>query len=670
MDHTDKYDDDAIDAMPDGSGHPYFFKGDGKANFSDVSNAWGTGGMNGYFNGASYADLDNDGNVDMVINCINQPALILKNKAQKKNQLTISFKGDAPNTGGIGAKAYLFTKDKLQYQQLMMTRGFQSSCEGRLHFGLDSVATVDSVLIVWPDQRYQVLKNLPANTPLTVNAKDAAGHFDHSAFFRAAPSYLADITSTIYCDWKHKEDDFFDHNVQYLIPHSESTRGPKIAVGDVNNDGLDDIYTCGAMGQPKSLMIQRSSGVFSAADTSVFNDDLPYEDVDAVFFDADGDKDLDLYIASGGNEYVGNSPYLLDRLYLNDGKGHFTRTTGALPNLFINKSCISVADVDKDGDADIFCGVLADSRAYGIPVTSYLMLNDGKGKFTVAPREQIDLKSIGMITAAAFTDVNGDAQPDLVVAGEWMPITIFINKNGKFEKQVIANSTGLWQSVYVDDVNGDGHSDIVAGNWGLNNKFTSGKDGPLRLYVADFDNNGHIDQLMSYTSNHIEYPFLAKDEVERPLPLLRKHYLLYADYAGVPMKDVFYGWIDTLKPLMAERLANSICLGDGNGHFAMENLPEGLQLAPIMAVQKLNKDLYLCAGNFFDIIPYEGRYDAQPLAIFRMEESKKPAYVHQPDLLSVKGQMRDAKWIRMGSRGNVLAVARNKDGLLFYQVKQ
>jgi hypothetical protein len=669
MDRTDKYDQEAIDAMPDGSSHPYLFKGDGNIGFRDVSKDWGTSAMKGYYTGASYTDLNNDGNLDLVINAIDKPAVILKNKAPKKNHLSVSFKGDGSNTGGIGAKTYLFNKGKMQYQQLMLTRGFQSGCEQRLHFGLDSATVVDSVLVVWPSQQYQVLKNVAANTPLIVYAKDAAGKFDHNSFFGSAEPVLKDITSEIRCDWKHRENQFFDHNIQYLIPHAQSTRGPKIAVADVNSDGLDDMYACGAAGQAGCLMLQKSDGGFSVTDTAVFNADADFEDVDANFFDADKDGDADLYVSSGGNEQSGNAPYLPDRLYLNDGKGHFTKAVGAIPDIFVNKSCAAFADIDKDGDTDIFAGVLADSKAYGVPQTSFLLINNGKGIFSPAPADIISLNELGMVTAAQFADLNRDGMPDLVVAGEWMPLTIFINSKGKFVRSVIANSTGLWQSLLADDVNGDGNLDILGGNWGLNNKFHSGKNGPLRMYVSDFDNNGRVDQLLSYTLNGIEYPFLAKDEVERPMPLLKKHYLKYTDYAGVAMKDVFYGWIDTVKPVMAERLANALCLGDGKGNFSVSNLPADLQLAPVMTFQKLkqgNNNIYLAGGNFFDVIPYEGRYDAQPLALFSIR-SNTPQYIHQPGLLAVKGQVRDAKWMRIAGKGDVLVVARNKEGLLFYQ---
>ncbi len=600
---SDKYDDMALEKMPDGSSHPFLYKGDGKLSFKDVSDDWGTGHMKGYYNGAAYADLNNDGKLDLVINCLNAPAIILKNDAPKKNYVSIAFKGNDLNTFGVGCKAYIFQHGKLQYEQLMLTRGFQSSSDTRLHFGLDSSSVIDSILVVWPNQKFQLVKNVQANKQLTFYQKDASGVFDYPSFFKPAPVYFKNVSDSIPVNWKHKEDNFDDFNVQYLIPHEESTRGPKVAVADVNGDGLDDFYACGAKGQPGALMIQQKNGSFITADTAVFNMDAGCEDVDATFFDANGDGYPDLYVVSGGNEYTGNSNYLLDRLYFNDGKGNFKKAINSLPEIFQNKSCVTAADVDHDGDMDLFVGNLADAHAYGIPQTSLLLINDGKGNFTIANENTIALSNIGMVTSAAFADINNDGWKDLIVTGEWMPMTIFINNHGKFEKTIVPNSTGLWQTVYLDDVNGDGHVDIMAGNWGCNNKFWSGKDGPLRLYVGVYDGSGHENQLMSYTSNGIEYPFLAKDEVERPLPLLKKHYLLYAEYAGVPMKDVFYGWIDTVKPIMAERLASAVFYGDGKGNFTINDLPATLQLAPVFSFQKIANNpfhrKYLCSGRKF-----------------------------------------------------------------------
>ncbi|HEX6848846.1 MAG TPA: CRTAC1 family protein, partial [Chitinophagaceae bacterium] len=290
---TNKYDDKVIDSMPDGSTHPFLFKGNGDQPFSDVSKDWGFDQLKGYYNGAAYADLDNDGDLDLVINCINSKALVFKNNAEnaiapqaKKNSLTISFKGDRLNRFGIGTKAYLFNNDKIQYQQLMLTRGFQSSVDTKLHFGLDSLNVVNSILIVWPDQRFEVLKNIPANKPLIVHQKNSSGTFDLTAFFKPKEEELT--IANIAVPWRHQENHFLDYNVQYLIPHAESTRGPKIAVADVNGDGLDDLYACGAKNQPGSLLIQQRNGSFIKSDTTVFNADAICEDVDALFFDANG----------------------------------------------------------------------------------------------------------------------------------------------------------------------------------------------------------------------------------------------------------------------------------------------------------------------------------------------------------------------------------------------
>jgi len=671
---SDKLDDEALEKMPDGSSHPYLFKGDGKLSFEDVSEAWGTGNKKGYFNGASYADLDNDGNLDLVINCINEKALILKNNAPKKSYISINFKGDGLNTNGIGCKAYVFQKEKLQYQELMLTRGFESSSDTRLHFGLNASAVIDSILVIWPNQRFQVLKDVSGNKQITFQQKDASGVFNDNLYFKSIPDLYTNVNSDISVNWQHKEDVFTDFNVQYLIPHEESTRGPKIAVADVNGDGLDDFYACGAKGQPGALMIQQSSGNFVLSDTAVFNADAACEDVDAAFFDANGDGHPDLYVVSGGNEYSGNDKALLDRLYLNDLHGHFIKSTNSLPAITQNKSCVAAADIDGDGDIDIFTGNLANATAYGVPQTSFLLINNGKGQFSIADKNTISLSNIGMVTTASFADIDNNGWKDLIVAGEWMPMTLFINNKGKFKKTSIPNSTGLWQNIFIDDVNSDGHPDILAGNWGWNNKFWSGKNGPARLYVSDYDKNGQTDQLLSYTLKGKEYPFLAKDEVERPLPLLKKHYLLYSEYAGVPMKDVFYGWIDTIKPLICERLGSSVCYGDGKGNFTMKELPAPLQLSPIFSFQKVSKpssgeNMYISGGNFFDVIPYEGRYDAQPLALFSTAKNNTVNYLPQSNFAELKEQVRDLKWLKTAKQGDVLVVAGNNSSLLFYKTK-
>lgn len=668
---SEKYDAMALEKMPDGASHPFLFKGKGGDDFDDMSAAWGLDRLKGYYTGSSYADLDNDGTLDLVINAINAPAVVLRNNSAKKNFISLSFTGDNMNQFGVGAKAYLFNKGKLQYQQLMLTRGFQSSTDARLHFGLDSASVVDSIVVVWPDASYQTLKKVTSNKQYTIDKQNAKGSFDYEAYFPAQAPYFIHQTNNIGIQWQHKENEFVDFNVQYLIPHAQSTRGPKIAVGDVNADGLDDFYACGAKGQAGALFVQQKNGQFKSTNSEVFEADALCEDVDAVFFDANGDNQLDLYVVSGGNEYFGDNPYLLDRLYINRGGAQFVKAAGTLPLIYNNKSYVSVADVDQDGDQDLFVGVLADARAFGVPQTSYLLLNDGSGKFTIASKNLIDLTSMGVVTSGRFADLNKDGWQDLLVAGEWMPLIVYMNNKGSYTKSITPFSTGLWQTVHTDDINGDGHLDLLAGNWGWNNKFWSGKNGPLRMYVADFDNNGKTEQLVSYTVQGVEYPFLAQDEVERPLPLLKKHYLHYAEYAGVPMKDVFYGWVDNVTPITAERLGSVVGYGDGAGNFEIQNLPRGLQLSPIFSFQRVDarpgkEPIYMAGGNFFDVIPYEGRYDAQALALFTVGKEKKIHVQPQNQLAAINGQVRDLKWLRTAA-GNVLVVVRNNEPLLFFK---
>src|SRR6188768_208055 len=671
LDATDKYDDETIAAMPDGSSHPFLFKGDGNMSFKDVSNDWGTQKLKGCSNGAAYADLDNDGNLDLIINCLDAPALILKNNSSKKNFISVSFQGGGLNTMGVGCKAYLFTGAKsdsprMQYQQLMAVRGFMSSSTYQLHFGLDTISNVDSLLIVWPDQKYQVIKNPTINKNLVVNKSDAQSGFIYNNFFPNKKEATQDITAQVNCNWSHKENDFLDYNVQYLIPHGLSTRGPKLAVADVNKDGLDDFYACGAKFQPGVLMIQQKNGTFKESDTALFSEFAISEDVDAVFFDANGDSFPDLFVLTGGNEIPANELALLDRLYINDGTGHFTKSANPMSVVFENKSCVSVADIDNDGDQDIFIGNLASPAKYGMPTTSYLYINDGKAHFTKAGDNVIPLHLLGMVTAAAFTDVDNDGWKDLVVSGEWMPVKVFKNNKGKFSPLDIPASTGLWQSIYTTDVNGDGFADILAGNWGCNNKFWSGKNGPLKLYVKDFDNNGSTEQILAYTINGKEYPFLAKDELERALPVLKKYYLKYSEVAGKTVQYVFYDLFKDYTELKAEVLASSCFINDGKGNFKRMDLPQELQLAPIFSFTPFDNKTnnYLAAGNFYNVIPYEGRYDALQPTFFSYNKNQG-ALQYDSELASITGQARDAKWINYAGGRKILIIARNNQPLVF-----
>jgi hypothetical protein len=666
---TDEYDDEAIEGMPDGSSHPFLYKGDGRMNFTDVSDNWGTKDMKGYYTGASYADFNNDGNLDLVINPINSPAVIMKNNAPPKLVLKIVLTGDSLNRFGVGAKVWIFRKGKVQYQQLHLTRGFQSSVEPILHFGLNDDKFTDSILVVWPDQTFQKIKNVPAIGMLEIKKGQAANKFSYTNEFPPAKPLLSNITDKIGLTWTHKENDFLDYNKQYLIPHQLSTRGPKLAVADVNKDGLDDFYVCGATGQPGQLMIQSSNGSFNSADTAGFNKAVGNEEVDALFFDANKDGWPDLYVVSGGNQFNDGNPLLSDNLYINNGKGGFTLSNASLPLILKNKSTVSAADYDKDGDDDLFIGGLADATKYGIPQTSYLLQNDGTGKFVAAPTSVIKLDSIGMVTSSVFTDINNDGWPDIIVAGEWMPLKIFINKNGKFTTADSPASTGLWQSLYATDINGDGFIDLLAGNWGHNTKLYAGKNGPLKLYVKDFDGNGSVEQIMAYTVNKEEFTFLAKDELERSLPVLKKSYLKYSEVAGKTVQYMFYNLFKDYRESKAEVLTSSCFLNDGKGAFTRIDLPQEMQISPLYAFVNINVNgitNWLGAGNFYGTVPYEGRYDGMLATSFSFSPSKNSFYpgVNIP---SIDNEVRDFKWLQVAGGKKILIVAGCNTGLQFYE---
>ena len=663
IDKTNQFDNEAIDNMPDGSSHPYFYKGDGEINFADVSKAWGTASMKGYYNGAAYADLDNDGNLDMVINCINAPAVILKNNAPHKNTLDISFRGNDMNTHGIGVKVWLYAKGRMQYQQLMPTRGFQSSSDYRMHFGLDEIRNIDSMLVVWPNQKYQLLKTVPVYGKTEISQQNAGGVFDYNSFFPPKPSAFESINNQINWSWTHTENEFLDYNKQYLIPHMQSTRGPKIAVADVNKDGLDDMFICGAAGFPGQLMIQTANGTFKSTDTAVFARTAASEEVDALFFDANNDGYPDLYVVSGGNQQDNGNPILTDHLYMNDGKGHFLYADNAIPQILKNKSCVSSADIDKDGDADLFVGGLADAKQFGVAQPSYLLLNDGKGIFKLADASVIKADNLGIVTSSAFADVNKDGWDDLVVAGEWMPVKIFLNNKGRFTASDIASSTGLWQTILTADVNADGYADILAGNWGHNTKLFAGKNGPLKLYVKDFDKNGSVEQVMCYTVDGKEYTFLAKDELERPLPVLKKAYLKYSDVAGKTVDYMFYDLFKDYLSLKAETLSSCCFINDGKGNFIRTDLPASCQFAPVFSFVTVSGSLnneFVAAGNFYGTIPYEGRYDALLPTLFSYNKDNKK-FVSGAIIPEAEGETRDMKWVKSAGGKQVLVVARNSN---------
>ena len=632
-----------------------------------------------FSNGAAYGDLDGDGDLDLVVNNENMEAFVYRNMASEKlhrHYLKIRLNGISPNTFGLGARVVVFCKGNQQVLEQEPTRGFQSSVDPVLNIGLDSMAVVDSLFIRWSGGKSQLIKNIKADTLITLNQLDARIDWQPDTR-KERPLYENVANTLVKGNIRHRENEFIDFNTEKLIPKMLSTEGPKIAVGDVNGDGLEDFYMGGAFGDTAKLFIQQKDGHFIQKPQDAFVKDKYFENVGAAFFDADGDGDLDLVVVTGGNQAAPGSPYLYPRLYLNDGKGNFTRAKTGWPAIPVNASCVRVCDFNGDGLPDLFIGARNIPGSYGAIPSSLLLQNNGHGNFsevtkTIAP----DLLNLGMVTDAQWADVDGDGIKELIVVGDWMPVTILKYINGKLQKtKEIENSSGWWNCLTVSDINGDGRPDLIAGNWGLNSRIKADPHHPARLYVGNFANNGKIECIpVYYKTDGKAYPYLLKGELESELPQIKKKFLKFRDYAGKGIEDIFSA--EELKQasvLKVTQTQTCLFINDGHGNFTMEPLGYRAQFAPVFGIlsQDLNgdgiKDLFL-TGNFFGVKPQTGRFDANYGTTFLGDAQHGFTYLQPKESgLFIRGEARDVAAIKMKNGGESILVAINNDKLCLFR---
>ena len=571
--------------------------------FEDVSSFWGIKEKT-FSNGAAYADLDNDGDLDLVINNINDEALVYKNNS-KNNFIRLSLKSKK-NNPIQGAKVYLKEGDNSQFIEIQGVRGMYSTSESIAHFGIGNKNKIDELSIVWPNKRKTVLKNVAANQELIIYLEESKK--SKETILSKNKKIFTEVAKGKKIKYKHKENDFDDFEKQVLLPHKLSQFGPSLAVADVNNDGLEDVFVGAAVGFLPKLFIQTRKGEFIPKVNEAFKADILKEDLDALFFDIDNDGDQDLYVVSGGNEYVKGSDNYKDRLYINDGKGNFTKKNNLLDNNPISGSVVVASDFDNDGDLDIFIGGRLTPHKYPVPSDSKLLENVEGNLVDVTNKYAPELNNLGMVTDAIWTDYDNDGDEDLMLTGEWMPLTLFKNNKGKFKKEKIKgleDSEGWWFSIEEGDFDNDGDMDYIAGNLGLNYKYKTSEKAPFDMYYEDFDGNGTDDIVLGYYNYGKHYPLRGFSCSSQQVPSLKKEIKKYDIFASMEIKDIY----DTKKLRKAlyyktKTFASSFVENLGDKGFKVSALPERAQFSNVndILVRDFNFDGnldVLLVGNLF-----------------------------------------------------------------------
>jgi hypothetical protein len=632
-----------------------------------------------FSNGAAYADLDGDGDLDLVINNENMDAFVYRNMTSEKlhrHFLKINLDGDSLNTFGLGSRLQLYAGGTVQTLEQMPSRGFQSSVDPVLNFGIGETDHIDSLTIQWPGGHYAVMKNVPVDTMITLHRKDALSVISREP--PLIPTLYNNITAGIIKgNIHHTENEYSDFNREKLIPKMISTEGPKLAVGDVNGDGREDFFMGNAFADTAKLFIQQPDGHFLQKPQPAFEKDRYFESIGAVFMDVDGDGDQDLVVCSGGNQAFPGSSNLMVRLYLNDGKGNFTRGSKGWPEVDLNASCVKALDFDGDGLTDLFIGARVIPGHYGLKPASVLLKNQGHGVFTDVTRSTApQLLDLGMVTDAGWADIDGDGKPELILVGDWMPVTIMRYENGKFQKSAeLPNSSGWWNSLTVADVNQDGFPDLVAGNFGLNSRIRADTLHPAQLITADFNKNGQTECIpVYYKTDGKAYPYWLKGEMEKEIPQLKKKFLQFKSYAGKQFSEMYSA--EELKQatiLTVNETRSVVFLNDGKGNFTKQALPLQAQLSPVYAtvVYDMNgdglPDIFM-AGNFYGLKPQTGRFDASYGTLLLGDRQHRFQYISPKESgLFIRGEVRDAHMLNPAGENPLLVVARNNDNLMIFQ---